>query len=120
MLAGGLVLIGLFLGGGVVWGHPSSLLLLFLSPMKKRLSEDQTLPLHCRDLTKKRELKLENKNKILSLLARNRSLWKRAKTRESIRLRLHVNYAALRRQLRLALIQVKTQEDSLVRHGCPG
>ena len=75
----------------------------------------------CKALIAERNDKIVVSQKLKSILKRNTELQK--KLRESQKLleqKLLINRNSARRELTLALTQIETMEENIVRSGCPG
>lgn len=70
---------------------------------------------------KQRNQKIDHKQKIRSLLERNRRLIKiTPPERQSLIKRLRKNFKSLSYELRHTLNQIQNKEESIIRKGCPG
>lgn len=75
----------------------------------------------CKDLLLTRSQKIRVKQKLDSLILRNKELLNRTKPEQkSVISRLTLSGTSLSNQLRLANIQIKSMEENIVRKGCPG
>lgn len=88
---------------------------------KRTVINDPNISRGCEVLTEKRTQKIDNKQKILAMIERNKYLQKIAPTnRVMIKRKLEVNLGHLEHELILTQTQIQYQEESIVRKGCPG
>lgn len=82
---------------------------------------DPSISRRCNALMKQRNQKIDHKQKIRSLLERNRRLIKiTPPERQSLLKKLRKNFKSLSYELRHTLNQIQNKEESIIRKGCPG
>lgn len=82
---------------------------------------DPSFSNRCDDLLEKRNKKIVHKNKILSLIDRNRRLRKTvASNKITIKNNLEKNFSDLRRELYLTRQKITFADEEIIRKGCPG
>jgi hypothetical protein len=75
----------------------------------------------CEILTDTRDLKLENKQRILALIERNKHLQKiTPENKLTLKKKLEKNLGHLQHELLLTTQQIQFHEENIVRKGCPG
>jgi hypothetical protein len=79
------------------------------------------LSLRCKELLKERDAKVRVQQRLQGLLQRNRDLIKKTpKAKETLHSRIQHHQIRVRNELHLAELQIQTQEENIVRSGCPG
>lgn len=80
-----------------------------------------SLSLRCKELHQERSDKIKMQQKLNALLQRNKSLIKKSpKAKEILHARLLSNQIRVKNELHLTNLQIETQEENIVRSGCPG
>jgi len=93
----------------------------FAEDYKRTVITDPSISRGCEILTEKRAQKIDNKQKILALIERNKHLQKiTPPNRVSIKKKLEINLGHLEHELILTQTQIQYQEENIVRKGCPG
>jgi hypothetical protein len=88
---------------------------------KRTVITDPGISRRCELLIEKRQEKINNKQKILALIERNKHLQKITPPNKlSIKRKLEINLGHLEHQLILFQTQIQYQEETIVRKGCPG
>jgi siroheme synthase len=83
--------------------------------------DDPMVSLHCKELIKERNMKLDVKHRLNSFLQRNRDLIKRSpKNKKTAILTLESNQKKVKTALHDTLVRIKQMEENIVRNGCPG
>lgn len=83
--------------------------------------KDPAISSRCKALIKERNEKVIIKQKLFSLIKRNKKLLKRApENKKSAILQLEVNARQLQNRLRLTKFRIQSMEENIVRQGCPG
>ncbi len=91
------------------------------SDLLKELLSDPNVSLRCKEMLEDRNGKIQLRQKISALIERNISLFKNLKEQQKhMRLRLKANYRLLKNELYIANLQVQSQEEMIIRQGCPG
>lgn len=102
------------------------LLLIFSLPAKgederRTVINNPSIGYRCRILVERRQEKIIYKQRLTALLLRNEKLQKRAPLeRKTLLRKLRKNRRHLKNELRLALLQIRNQEEAAIRKGCPG
>jgi hypothetical protein len=79
------------------------------------------LSIRCKELLKERDLKVRHSQKLQALLQRNRDLIKKTPgAKETLHARIEAHQIRVRNELHLAELQIQTQEENIIRSGCPG
>jgi hypothetical protein len=79
------------------------------------------LSIRCKELLKERDLKVRHSQKLQALLQRNRDLIKKTpNAKETLHARIEAHQIRVRNELHLAELQIQTQEENIIRSGCPG
>lgn len=82
---------------------------------------DPSIARRCELLTETRNQKLINKQRILSLMERNKYLQKVTPSNKiSVKKKLETNLGHLEHELILTQTQIQYHEENIVRKGCPG
>jgi len=82
---------------------------------------DPSISLKCKALLKERQQSLSHKQKVRSLLERNRlALQDLSRERRLWREKILINRTELKKKLRLILLKIENQEEQIIRKGCPG
>lgn len=82
---------------------------------------DPSISRRCDALINKRNLKVEHKQKLKGLIVRNQKVQKIVPSeKRSVRQNLQKNLNHLEHELKLTLVQIQNQEESIIRKGCPG
>lgn len=82
---------------------------------------DPSIARRCELLTETRNQKLINKQRILSLIERNKYLQKvTPENKVSVKKKLEMNLGYLEHELILTQSQIQYHEENIVRKGCPG
>jgi hypothetical protein len=88
---------------------------------KGTVINDPNIARRCEILTDNRTLKLANKQRILTLIERNKHLQKvTPENKVTLKKRLEINLGSLEHELLLTLQQIQFHEENIVRKGCPG
>lgn len=88
---------------------------------KRTVITDPSISRRCELLSEKRLDKLNNKQRILALIARNKHLQSiTPENKITVKKKLEVNLGHLEHELILTQTQIQYQEESIVRKGCPG
>ncbi|MBP9681557.1 MAG: hypothetical protein KBD76_09140 [Bacteriovorax sp.] len=88
---------------------------------KRTVITDPGLSRRCELLSEKRLEKINNKQRILALIARNKHLQNiTPENKVTVKKRLEANLGHLEHELLLTQTQIQYQEESIVRKGCPG
>lgn len=91
------------------------------SDYRRTVITDPNISRRCEILTEKRKEKLATKQRIQSLIDKNKHLQKITPIEKvSIKEKLQVNLGHLEHELELAVTQIQYQEETIVRKGCPG
>ena len=91
------------------------------TPSQSKVITDPAVSRRCKVLMKKRNERIEIKQKLYSLLERNKKAYKSAPLeRKTWRKKLNRNYKDLKHRLDLTLDKIKYQEEQIIRKGCPG
>jgi hypothetical protein len=78
------------------------------------------LSLRCKELSKDKDDKLKNRQRLTSLYDRNQKLMTKLKqTRPLLQKRLKANALTLRNELYLATLETQAMEENMIRTGCP-
>ncbi|MFL5784881.1 MAG: hypothetical protein ACJ76H_09750 [Bacteriovoracaceae bacterium] len=79
------------------------------------------LSIRCKELLKERDLKVRHEQKLQALLQRNRDLIKKTpRAKETLHARIEAHQLRVRNELHLTELQIQTQEENIIRSGCPG
>lgn len=82
---------------------------------------DPSIARRCEILTETRNQKLINKQRILSLIERNKYLQKvTPENKVTLKRKLELNLGHLEHELTLTQTQIQFHEENIVRKGCPG
>ena len=88
---------------------------------KRTVINDPSISRGCEILSENRTQKIDNKQKILAMIERNKYLQKIAPSNKvTVKRKLEVNLGHLEHELILTQTQIQYQEESIVRKGCPG
>ena len=88
---------------------------------KRTVITDPSISRRCEILTESRQQKLNNKQRILAMIERNKHLQKiTPENKVSLKKKLEINLGHLEHELSLALTQIQFHEENIVRKGCPG
>jgi len=88
---------------------------------KRTVITDPSISRRCEVLTETRTEKIANKQRILSLIERNKHLQKITPINKiTVKRKLEVNLGRLEHELSLTQAQIQFQEENIVRKGCPG
>ena len=80
-----------------------------------------SLSQRCQEIHQERQEKIKVKQKLSSLLERNRNLLKNLSSkRKSMRLKLESNQRKIKNELYLTNLQIESKEENIIRSGCPG
>jgi len=91
------------------------------SLLLKDLIKDPIVSRRCKALIRDRNNKVKIKQRLNSMLVRNRRLQKSLKkTQKLTRKRLELNEIQLRNNFRLTQLKVTAMEENIIRKGCPG
>lgn len=75
----------------------------------------------CKELFKDRTHKIKVQQRLSALLQRNNDLVRKTpKSKETLHIRLRSTQVRLKNELRLTALNIETQEENIVRSGCPG
>lgn len=95
--------------------------LLHAENLRGTVIDDPSIARRCEILTDNRTLKLENKQRILALIERNKHLQKITPDNKiSTKRKLETNLGHLEHELLLTEQQIQYHEENIVRKGCPG
>ena len=87
----------------------------------KDIIKDPSVSKRCKSLITQRSQKIQTKQKLTSLLKRNKKLLERVKKRQQVvTKKLEVTKISLENNLRLTKYRIKSMEENIVRKGCPG
>jgi len=87
----------------------------------KDIISDPTVSQRCKVLIQNRNEKIQTKQKLSSLLKRNKKLINRARpSQKVVTKRLQITKLSLENSLRLTKFRIKVMEENIVRKGCPG
>ncbi len=79
------------------------------------------LSLRCKELLKERSEKVKVQQRLNALLQRNQDLIKKSpKAKPSMHNRLLSSQVKIKNELHLTNLNIETQEENIVRSGCPG
>lgn len=93
----------------------------FAQDYKKTVITDPGISRRCGALMKQRTQKIDHKQKLGSLIERNRRLIKiTPPERKTLVKKLRKTFKSLKRELRLTLNQIQNKEENIIRKGCPG
>jgi hypothetical protein len=82
---------------------------------------DPAVSRRCEALLKSRNQNITNKQKLYSLIERNRRALKEiSRERKSWKQKLRTNQIELNKRLKLTLFQIEKEEEQIIRKGCPG
>ena len=82
---------------------------------------DPAVSKRCKALITERNQKIENKQKLTSLLRRNTKLLNKVKVNQKlVTKKLEITKISLQNNLRLTKFRIKSMEENIVRKGCPG
>lgn len=82
---------------------------------------DPSISRRCGALMGKRNLKIDHKQKLKTLVIRNQKIQKIVPNeKRSIKQSLQKNLRHLEHELKLTLVQIQNQEENIIRKGCPG
>jgi hypothetical protein len=82
---------------------------------------DPAVSKRCKALISERNQKIENKQKLTSLLRRNTKLLNKLKVNQKlVGKKLEITKISLQNNLRLTKFRIKSMEENIVRKGCPG
>ncbi len=82
---------------------------------------DPSISTRCQNLLKKREIKIEHRQKLWSLINRNKTIEKSiSANRNSLKNRLVLNYSALQREYNYTTNRIELLTKTVVKSGCPG
>lgn len=88
---------------------------------KRNVITDPSISRRCDALLNRRNLKIEHKQKLQSLIIRNEKLQKITPLeKRTVIKKLSRNKAGLEHELQLTLLKIKNQEENIIRKGCPG
>jgi hypothetical protein len=88
---------------------------------KRTVINDPSISRGCEVLSEKRTQKIDNKQKILAMIERNKHLQKIAPLNKvTVKRKLETNLGHLEHELILTQTQIQYQEENIVRKGCPG
>jgi hypothetical protein len=83
--------------------------------------KDPAVSKRCKALISERNQKIETKQKLTSLLRRNKKLLANVKTNQKlVEKKLEITKISLENNLRLTKYRIKSMEENIVRKGCPG
>ena len=75
----------------------------------------------CKELFKERSHKIKMQQRLNALLQRNKDLMKKTpKNKLTIHTRLKSTDIRVKNELHLTVLNIETQEENIVRSGCPG
>jgi nitric oxide reductase activation protein len=103
-----------------------SLLLSFLASASsldniRDIIKDPSVSKRCKTLITERNQKIQTKQRLSSLLKRNKKLLNRVKKRQQVvTKKLEITQLSLENNLRLTKYRIKSMEENIVRKGCPG
>lgn len=93
----------------------------FAQDYKRNVITDPSISRRCDALLNRRNLKIEHKQKLQSLIIRNEKLSKITPLeKRTVLKKLSRNKAGLEHELQLTLLKIKNQEENIIRKGCPG
>lgn len=79
------------------------------------------LSLRCKELFKERAQKIKMQQRLNGLLQRNEDLIKKSPSaKQSLHGRLESTRVKIKNELYLTNLQIESQEENIVRSGCPG
>lgn len=79
------------------------------------------LSLRCKELFKERAQKIKMQQRLNGLLQRNEDLIRKSpKAKQTLHGRLESTRVKIKNELYLTNLQIETQEENIVRSGCPG
>ena len=82
---------------------------------------DPSISRRCDALITKRNLKVDHKQKLKTIIIRNQKIQKIVPgEKRSIKQSLQKNLRHLEHELKLTLVQIQNQEENIIRKGCPG
>jgi nitric oxide reductase activation protein len=83
--------------------------------------KDPSVSKRCKALISERNQKIQTKQKLSSLLKRNKKLLNQVKKRQQVvTKKLEITKISLENNLRLTKYRIKSMEENIVRKGCPG
>lgn len=83
--------------------------------------KDPAVSKRCKALISERNQKIETKQKLTSLLRRNKKLLANVKSNQKlVGKKLEITKISLENNLRLTKFRIKSMEENIVRKGCPG
>lgn len=89
--------------------------------ISKDIITDPNLSSRCKELMQERTDKIKVRQRLSGLLERNEKLLKgNSGQRPLMQKRLEANRITVRNELYLAILQIQTIEESIIRSGCPG
>jgi hypothetical protein len=98
-----------------------SLSKLYASEWSGSIIKDPSISARCNSLIKKRQKQIVHKQKIYSLIERNKTLQNETPvSKVSIKRKLLNNLRKLNRELKLSKLKIKHYTEDVVRKGCPG
>ena len=78
------------------------------------------LSLECRDLIKRRDVKVGNRQKLIALVVRNKKIQEKLPgAKKILREKLRKNLIRLKQELHYTRDAIKYREEKLIRQGCP-
>lgn len=93
----------------------------FSADYNKSIITDPAISRRCNALIKKRNQKIEVKQKLVSLIVRNERLKKiTPKNKKTVSKSLEINFTKLNNELKLAKLTIEYLEENIIRKGCPG
>lgn len=93
----------------------------FAQDYRSTVVTDPSISRRCDALMGKRNLKIEHKQKLKSLIVRNKKIQKIVPgEKRSVKQSLQKNLRHLEHELKLTLVQIQNQEENIIRKGCPG
>ncbi len=94
---------------------------LFAQDYRSTVVTDPSISRRCDALMNKRNLKIDHKQKLKSLIVRNQKIQKIVPgEKKSVKQGLQKNLRHLEHELKLTLVQIQNQEENIIRKGCPG
>ena len=88
---------------------------------KRNVITDPSISRRCDALINQRNLKIEHKQKLQSLIIRNEKLQRITPPEKiTVKKKLTRNKSGLEHELQLTLLKIKNQEENIIRKGCPG
>jgi Ulp1 family protease len=94
---------------------------LFAQDYRSTVVTDPSISRRCDALMNKRNLKIDHKQKLKTLVIRNQKIQKIVPAeKRSIKQSLQKNLRHLEHELKLTLVQIQNQEENIIRKGCPG